>query len=93
MRSKSIILCGFILFNYAFAQDPDNSLRGPGNLVIDGKRNDMVGAFNIANGFDNIFRGNLNSAEGDRDVIVGNRNKVVGSDTLIQGHSNRVEGD
>lgn len=93
MRSKAIIFWGALLLNIGLAQDPDNNLQGPGNLVISGKRNDILGAFNAASGFDNVLRGNLNYAEGDRDIVLGNKNKVFGSDTIITGHSNRVEGD
>ena len=57
--NKKVLFCALMLFCSGFSQpnDPDNNLRGPGNVVITGKRNDVDGADNKIEGFDNLIRG------------------------------------
>jgi hypothetical protein len=50
---------------FGLASDPDNNLRGPRNFVLNGKRNDAIGADNLIDGYDNFIRGNQNFAGGD----------------------------
>ena len=88
--ARSILLCFVLLLTEGLSQHQDrhNNFRGPGNLVINGKKNSLFGSFNIADGFDNLVKGKLNFARGDRNSIIGKFNSVFSSDSLVRGNHN-----
>jgi len=51
--NRNFLLCAALLFASTSAKKDDNRLRGPGNVVYRGVRNDVNGVDNGINGFDN----------------------------------------
>ena len=54
----NLFVCASMFWTSGLASDPDDNLRGPGNVVLNGKRNDAFGAYNLIDGYDNLLRGN-----------------------------------
>lgn len=84
---KSLLLCSVLFFNeatgFSIQRDQPNYIKGPGNVVINGLRNDIMGAFNKVDGFDNIFKGHTNFGKGNRNFVFGNKNNILGSESII----------
>lgn len=53
---KYFLLAGLI----ALGMSADNDIKGPGNVVVNGKDNHINGKFNLLDGFKNLVQGNFN---------------------------------
>jgi hypothetical protein len=69
-KMKYLLLAGLI----ALGMSADNDIKGPGNVVVNGKDNHINGKFNLLDGFKNLVKGDFNDIEGDKNNVKGDKN-------------------
>lgn len=67
-RMKFAFMAGLM----GMAMCADNDIKGPGNLVISGKDNQIDGKENTVDGWKNKVNGDFNDIEGDKNDVKGN---------------------